>query len=260
MSHLPISVFIITKNEERLIGRVIESASGIADEIIVVDSGSTDRTREIAGQCGARVIHNDWPGFGPQKRFAEEQCGNDWLLNLDGDELLTPDLRDEIRKLFADGEPSKPAWRMKVTTVYPWDEKPRFLAEYKNVVRLYDFRVTRYSDHPTWDRVVEPEGLAIGQLAAPCYHKSWESVGRFADNMNFYSTMQTEHHPPKPYWSVALRVLFGLPLDFLKAFILRRHITGGLFGFVISVMYAYSRFLKNAKALERHIWARKSGR
>jgi glycosyltransferase involved in cell wall biosynthesis len=254
----PISVFIITKDEERLIGRVIDSAGGIADEIIVVDSGSTDRTREIAEERGAKVIHNDWPGFGPQKRFAEEQCRNDWLLNLDGDEILSPALQDEIKRLFSGGAPPNPAYRMKVTTVYPWDEKPRFLAENKNVVRLYDFRVARYADHPTWDRVVQPVGIKIGQLSAPCYHNTWKDIDRYVDSMNFYSTMQAENNPRKPYWNLALRLLFGLPLDFFKAYILRRHVTGGLFGFVISVLYAYSRFLKSAKALEKHIWERKS--
>ena len=88
----PISVFIIAHNEEDRIGRAIRSVESFADEVIVVDSGSTDDTVRIAESFGARVIANAWPGYGPQKRFAEEQCRNDWLFNLDADEAATPAL------------------------------------------------------------------------------------------------------------------------------------------------------------------------
>jgi glycosyltransferase involved in cell wall biosynthesis len=83
------SCFIIAKNEARRIGEVIASVRDLADEVIVIDSGSTDGTQQIAQDLGARVIFNEWPGFGPQKRFGEDQCRNDWVLNLDGDEVLS---------------------------------------------------------------------------------------------------------------------------------------------------------------------------
>ncbi len=87
---LPLSVFIIARDEADRIARPIESVIGWVDEVIVIDSGSTDETVAVAEQLGARVIRNDWPGYGPQKRFGEDQCRNDWLLNLDADEEVTP--------------------------------------------------------------------------------------------------------------------------------------------------------------------------
>ncbi len=88
---LPVSVFVITRNEAARLGRTL-GALGWANQVVVVDSGSTDATCEIAREKGAEVHHRDWAGYGSQKVFAEAQCRHDWLLNLDADEVVTPDL------------------------------------------------------------------------------------------------------------------------------------------------------------------------
>ena len=105
------------------------------------------------------------------------------------DEVITPALRDEIAALFVAGAPPAPLYRIKVTTVYPHHRKPRFLAEYKNIVRLYDRRVARFPDHPTWDAIIPPAGAAVGQLRAPCLHYTWRSVAAWAEG-SFISSMK----------------------------------------------------------------------
>ena len=105
---LPLSVFIIAKNEADRIGETIRAVRDLTDDLVVVDSGSTDGTQDVAEELGARVIFNAWPGYGPQKRFAEEQCRHDWLLNLDADEVVPPDLAAEIAALFAAGDAAPP--------------------------------------------------------------------------------------------------------------------------------------------------------
>src|ERR671928_1972393 len=109
---LPLSVFIIARNEADRLGATIRAVRELTDDLVVVDSGSTDGTQAVAEALGARVIHNPWPGYGPQKRFAEEQCRHDWLLNLDADEVVPPELAENIRALFAAGEPPLPAYRI----------------------------------------------------------------------------------------------------------------------------------------------------
>ena len=255
---LPLSAFIIALNEERCIGDVIDAASSVASEIIVVDSGSTDRTIEIAREHGARVIQNAWPGYGRQKRFAEDQCHNEWLLNLDADEVLSEELQSDIRELFAEGEPPLPMYRLKVTTVYPGDQRPRWLAEHNDVIRLYDRRVARFADHPTWDAIQPPEGATIGDLAAPCYHFSSPGLDHYVAKFNRYTTLQAESQELKPYPVVVTRLLLGFPLDFFKAYVLKRHFSGGMYGFALAFSHAYSRFLRNAKMLERHRSCRKA--
>ena len=92
-----LSAFLIVKNEAERLPRTLEALRGLADEIVVVDSGSTDATVEIATSFRARVFIREWPGYGPQKRFAEDQCCHNWLLNVDADEVVTPELATEIR-------------------------------------------------------------------------------------------------------------------------------------------------------------------
>jgi len=86
----PISVYIVAKNEADRIGRAVRSVVQWVDEVIVVDSGSEDATVLVASEAGARVLYHAWPGYGPQKRFGEDQCRNEWLLNLDADEEVSP--------------------------------------------------------------------------------------------------------------------------------------------------------------------------
>src|SRR5215207_2758435 len=100
---LPVSVFIIARDEADRIGATIRAIRELTDDLVVVDSGSSDGTMDVAASLGARVIHNDWPGYGPQKRFAEDQCRHLWLLNVDADEVAPETLRDEIRRLFVSG-------------------------------------------------------------------------------------------------------------------------------------------------------------
>src|SRR5690606_1893779 len=112
-------IFIITKNEADRIGETIRAVRGLTDDLVVVDSGSTDATQAIAEELGARIVFNAWPGYGPQKRFAEEQCRHAWLLNIDADEVVPPDLAAEIQTLFARGEPPCQAYRIGIAEVFP---------------------------------------------------------------------------------------------------------------------------------------------
>src|SRR5512145_868710 len=113
----PISCYIRTLNEERKIGEVVAAARAVVDEVVVVDSGSTDATVAIAQAAGARVIHQEWLGNGRQKRFAEEQCRNDYLLDIDADEVVSPALAEEIRALFVAGPPPLSIYQLELVMV-----------------------------------------------------------------------------------------------------------------------------------------------
>src|SRR5437762_10191690 len=115
----PVSCYIRTLNEERLLGQVVAAAREVVDEVVIVDSGSKDATVAIAQAAGARVIHQEWLGNGRQKRFAEDQCRNDFVLDLDADEVVSPALAAEIRALFAAGPPPLPIYELRLVTVPP---------------------------------------------------------------------------------------------------------------------------------------------
>src|SRR5690606_2629766 len=120
----PISAFIIARNEADRIAPTIAALADVAREVIVVDSGSTDGTQKVAEAAGARVVHNDWPGDGPQKRCAETLCAGPWLLNVDADEVISTALAAEIRALFAAGEPPFDAYRLPIAEQFPGESEP----------------------------------------------------------------------------------------------------------------------------------------
>ncbi len=123
-----LSIFIIARDEADRIGRTIAAVRDLSDDIVLVDSGSQDDTVAIAEALGARVLHNDWPGYGPQKRFAEDQCRHNWLLNIDADEVAPPDLVEEIRRSLAGGAPGIDGFRIRIAEIFPGEERPHPLA------------------------------------------------------------------------------------------------------------------------------------
>ena len=188
---MPISCFIIAKNEEARIGRTIEAVIDWVDEVIVIDSGSTDRTEEICRSLGTRFIHNDWPGYGPQKRFGEEQCRNDWVFNLDADEVVTTQLRDEIVERFQSGDHQCDGYRLYVVDMLPGRTKPLPLARKYNIVRLYNWKKMRYSESLVHDRVIS-DGHQIRQLENIILHYSILSISQAITKTNQYGDLQAK--------------------------------------------------------------------
>lgn len=248
---LPLSVFLIARNEADRIGATLRAVRGLTDDLVVVDSGSTDGTQALAASLGARVIHNPWPGYGPQKRFAEEQCRHAWLLNLDADEVVPERLAREIRALFAGGEPRLPAWRIGIAEIFPGEVRPHPLAYTLTPVRLYRKDRGRYSASPVHDRVVLEAGVRPGRLRGVIHHFSVRSLGDQLDKLNRYSDQQADDLEARGVVIPAWRVFVELPGNFLKAYLGRRHFVRGTYGFLTAMNYAISRHLRVAKHVER---------
>ena len=248
---LPLSIFLIAHNEADRIGATIRAVRALSDDIVVVDSGSTDGTPALATALGARVIHNPWPGYGRQKRFAEEQCRHVWLLNLDADEVVPEALAREIRGLFASGEPRRPAWRIGIAEVFPGEARPHPLAYRLTPVRLYRKDRGRYSTSPVHDRVVLEPGVRPGRLRGVIHHFSVRSLGDQLDKLNRYSDRQADDLAARGVTIPGWRVFVELPGNFLKAYLGRRHFVRGTYGFLTAMNYAISRHLRVAKHYER---------
>lgn len=249
MTNLPISVSIIAKDEADRIGRAIDSVKDWVDEIVVVDSGSQDETTAVSESHGARVVFNEWRGYGPQKVFAERLCRNNWVLNLDADEEISPGLRDEIQSLFSRGEPPCAAYRMLRTELYNFHDRPNFWAPNSDWVRLYRKDKAGFKDSPVHDSVVVREGR-LGHLKGRMYHRSFRSYLHHIDKVNINSSAQAEELFRKkrnPSWLV---LLLTPPLAFFKSLILRREFVNGIDGVMISYMFAFQRFIRLAKTRE----------
>lgn len=249
---IPVSCFIIAKNEADRIGRTIRAVRDRVDEVIVVDSGSTDGTQAVAEAEGARVIFNPWPGFGQQKRFAEEQCRNDWLLNLDADEVPTPELLDEIAALFRGGAPPRAVYGMAVDTVYPGRPAPRPWARDHYCLRLYDRRRARFKNSTLHDSV-DPAGESVGHLAGRVHHFSVRSFEDLKRKLDERATYSARHSRPIPLPLLGLRLLSEFPLTFLKYYLGRGHFTGGLTGLRYAGVIAYYRWARILRLLRRRL-------
>lgn len=241
-----LSCTLITKNEEDRIGACLEALKDLADDIVVVDSGSKDNTVAIAKAFGARVFHNDWVGYGQQKRFAETQAQYDWILNLDADEVLTPELSEEIRTLLQT-EPPYAAYKMRIRNVYPNRSEPRLWADYHNYVRLYDRRRVRFRDSSVHD-TVDVAGHPVGQLRGSVKHFSSRSYAHIRAKLDSYTDLQAKVLK-KPLPALLLRLPFEYPLVFLRYYLFRCHFTGGWDGIYTSHIAASARVKRLTKML-----------
>ncbi len=254
-----ISAFIITKNEAQRITKAINSIKDIVEEIIVVDSGSTDDTVKIAKKLGAKVVHNDWPGYAKQKAFAESLCTNQWVLNIDADEELSEQLRNEIAYIFASQvEDQYRGYSINFVIMHRSDTKPRWLAPSNRFIRLYNRSFISFGNNiafSTRDAVGFNKGVdpkkAVHELYNPAFHYSGVSLEQLVAKANFYSSEQARDMIQNKRMPSKLRVCAEFFICFFKSFFIRRYFVFGYNGFVDSVVFAFARFLRMAKTREK---------
>ena len=248
---LPISVFIIAKNEADRIPQAIRAVIDWVDEVIVIDSGSEDDTVAVSEALGARVVFNDWPGYGPQKVFGEGLCRNTWLLNIDADEEITPGLAREIQALFKEGEPPLDGYRLPILPIqagqsdgHPWTARHK-------PVRLYRRDKGGFKDELVHDSVAMKQGAKTAKLKGMVKHRSFRSLWHHVEKTNSYSSAQAEVLEAKGKSPGALMLLTIPVAAFLKCYFLRKEFVNGTDGIVNSHMYAFQRFIRLAKTRER---------
>lgn len=234
-----------------MIGAVVRAALCVAREAIIVDSGSTDATRAIAEAAGARVLDQPWLGNGGQKRVGEEAAAHDWLLDLDGDEIVTEELAAEIRALFEAGEPPLGVYRMDLVTAPPIGEPWPFYRDPR--AKLYDRRRFRIPDHKAWDQL-ELGDAPVGRLEGALMHHSFRDLEHYLAKWNRVSSVRARETRLKSYPAVVLRVLFARPVYFWRHYLLRGLWRAGLYGLIIARNAAFGRWLRDAKMYER--WRR----
>ncbi len=245
MTKLPISVFIITKNEETHITKALTSVAR-ADEIIVVDSGSTDRTVEIAKEYGAKVVHHDWMGFAKQKQYALSLCSNEWVLNLDGDETANEKLFETFENIIKlDKADGVRFWRndffigKKFPKITKRDSHLRF---YKKSKSHFDSALLVH-EHATVD------GKKIF-INADFDHYGYDTVEALVDKNNNYSSLKAKEKYNKGKSFKGIKLILVFLVTFIKKYFIHRRIFFGYRGFILSMIDAFYAFLKEAKLYE----------
>ena len=249
---LPISVFIITKNEADRIAQVINAAKKIANEILVIDSGSNDETCKIAAGAGAKVLFNKWQGYGQQKKFGESKCINKWILNIDADEEISQELEAEIKEIFSQRISKNVAgFRVKIVNKFRFETQPQKWAYYYNQLRLYNKDLAGFKNSSVHDSVeVRSAKCEILQLKNIIFHQSFRSYSHWIEKLNSYSQMQAQDSFAKGKNPSLLKVFFTPLFTFFKAYFVRRYFIYGFNGIIYSSLFAFSRFAKAIKTRE----------
>jgi glycosyltransferase involved in cell wall biosynthesis len=241
-----LSVTVITKNEAARIGDALSSVSW-ADEIVVVDSGSTDDTVAIAGRFTPRVVVRPWRGYVAQKNEAASLATHDWVLSLDADERVTPELADEIRATLSSTPPHS-AYRIPRVTWHlgRWIRSTDWYPDHQT--RLYNRRTAEWTGRYVHE-AVSARG-SIGELRSELQHFAYDGVADHLETMDRYTGYAARQMAEAGRRAGLLQIAGHPPLAFLRNYIVRGGYRDGTAGLIVSAMNAYYVFLKFAKLWE----------
>jgi len=250
-----ISAIIITFNEEKNILRALESVRPVADEIVVVDSMSSDRTVSICRDFGCRVFQREFDGYGAQKQFAVDRASNDWVLWIDADEVMTVPLQQEIRSLFS-GENGEGTKAMPFAG-YLIPRSLHFLGKIlrhggaggEMLLRLFDRTKGSFTTAPVHEEVIVSGSTGI--LKGELVHYSYRDISHHVEKLNTYTSLAAEEYVKKHKRFPKIWPALKFPTAFFTFYILKGGILDGYPGFMWSFMAAVYGALKVAKTIER---------
>ena len=248
---MKITATVITFNEEHNIATALESLSW-ADEIIVVDSESDDRTIEIAGRFTDRIFVRPWPGYSAQKNFAAEQAVNDWIFSLDADERVSRELADVIKQLKGRAaEPGSAGFEMARLTSYlgRWIKHSGWRPDYKR--RLYHRRRARWKGDYVHE-TLEVDGV-VERLSGDILHHTVRDASEHHLRMDRYTTLAAEQAYSQGKRASMLSLLISPGVVFLGSYILKGGFLDGVPGLAIARFAAHYEFLKKLKLWEKRM-------
>ncbi len=240
-----ISVFIITFNEENIISKCLEKLS-FADEIIVVDSGSSDNTVEICKKFGAKIIFNKFENFGIQKQFALNETSNDWVLSLDADEVLSDKLIIEIGNLnlksdFQGFKIPRTHFFLNKTFNYGSENK-------KPIVRLFNKKFGNFEPNKVHETIIVKGNVGI--LQNEMLHFTVDNIETAIKKNINYANLSGEFLFEKGKKTTIAKTIIKIPYEFLRVYLLQLNFLNGYQGFVWSIFSSFGSFLKYAKLYE----------
>jgi glycosyltransferase involved in cell wall biosynthesis len=242
---LPVSLCVITRDAAAQLADCLASAS-FAGEIVVVDSGSRDDTVEIARRSGARVLERAWEGFGAQKNFAVANAAHDWVLCLDADERVTPELRASIERVLglpAERRPTACAMARCNRFLGVWLRHGEGYPDWNT--RLFDRRRARWTDDPVHEHVVA-DGHVV-RLAGDLLHESAESLDAYLAKQNRYTSLQAEAMHARGERAGVGRLVFSPLVRFVRFYVVRLGFLDGVAGFAHIAIGCFNSFVKYAK-------------
>ncbi len=238
------SIYIICQNEEKHLKRLLDSVKDF-DEIIIVDSGSTDKTLDIAKKYTSNIFHKDWLGFAAQKEYARSLCNNDWVLNLDADEELTEELQNEIIQVIDENKID--GLDIKISSQY--------LGKFNNTKSKFNRRIRFFRKELGYypEKLVHESIIVNGKIKKAngfIFDYGTIDLKTHIEKINSYSSLRAEEKNKKNKKASLLKLLLVFPLSFFKSFIIKRGFLNGTRGFIAATNNSFYAFLKEAKLYE----------
>lgn len=240
-----LSVIIIARNEEHNIRRCLESIQW-ANEIIVLDSGSTDRTVEIAQEYTPYVYKTDWQGYGVQKQRALTYASCDWVLNLDADESVDAILKQSL--MVAMSKNQADAYRIPIRMWF-YDKALCFSSSPSRHIRLFKRQGACYSNDIVHEKIVLPAGARVARIRSPIRHHSYQDVSHAISKMNRYSSYSAKIRLCEKRKPSLWRVLSGAWWMFIRCYFLQRGFMDGRAGFLMAVLNAQGSLYRGIKQI-----------
>jgi glycosyltransferase involved in cell wall biosynthesis len=249
----PISIVIICKNEEDVIGQTLQSLQGVSDDIVVYDNGSTDTTAEVVKGYGVRFHHGLWEGFGRTKNKANALAKHDWILSLDADESIDEELKQSLMNF------------------QPGSEKEVYEIKFKNFLgkkylkygewgrdahtRLFNRKQVSWNDAPVHEELKLGEGVSTKKLSGAVLHQTMKDIDDYARKMTKYAMMNAEKYFQQGKKASFFKLRISPRFSFVQNFLFRLGFLDGHAGYVCARMTSYYTFLKYARL--RELWNEK---
>ncbi len=242
---IPISVAIITKNEEKNIEDALKSVKDF-DDLVVVDSFSSDKTVEICKKYTERVFQNEWPGYSKQKQHAVNYCQNEWVFILDADERITPDLKSEIAEKIKTTSFNGFYIPRKNFFLNKWIKHSGWWPDY--TLRLFRKDFGHLEQREVHEKVVIKGH--VGFMEKPIEHYTYRTISSYIEKMKNYSTLSAKEISKKKTAPLPILILINPIFVFIKMFFIRQGFRDGMHGFILSILYSFYTFLKYVKVWE----------
>ena len=247
MDQIKISAVIITLNEEKNIQKCIDSVKDVVEEIVVVDSFSTDKTEEICKNNGVRFLQRQWGGYGNQKNWGNEQAAYDYILSLDADERLSDGLKEAILDI-------KKKWQYDVYSftrlLYFHGRILKHTLYPDRQLRLFDRRKTRWNEDLVHEKIITGQGVSLKHINKYIIHCSEENIHELFETLNNYSSLSARYNLELGKKPSIFKLIFSPMISFIRNYFIKLGFLDGFSGFVRCISMAHHTFLKYAKLIE----------
>lgn len=245
---LKLSVVIITYNEEKNIERCLRSVRNVADEIVIVDSFSSDRTAEICKKYGTKIYERKWQGYSHTKNFGNQMAAYNQILSIDADEALSPELEASILEMKRNSLAGIFSFNRKTNYCGKWIGYCGWYPDVK--IRLFDRNFARWEGEYVHEELSFQRSLPVRHLKGDLLHYSFESIADHLQRVNKYSDLAASELLERDIKGMAFKMIFSPAGKFLKSYFLKKGFLDGFYGFCICAISAFDVLIRYAKVIQ----------